>query len=41
MPDQVKYTQKLKDAKVLVIGGSSGVSIKYILLPLDMKLIRT
>lgn len=24
MPDQVKYTQKLKDAKVLVIGGSSG-----------------
>jgi len=25
MPDQVKYTQKLKDAKVLVIGGSSGI----------------
>ncbi|KAI7113858.1 hypothetical protein KC352_g34858, partial [Hortaea werneckii] len=25
MADQVKYTQKLKDAKVLVIGGSSGI----------------
>ncbi|KAK4542470.1 hypothetical protein LTR36_006722 [Oleoguttula mirabilis] len=25
MTDQVKYTQKLKDAKVLVIGGSSGI----------------
>lgn len=24
MPDQVKYTNLLKDKKVLVIGGSSG-----------------
>ncbi|KAK3715120.1 hypothetical protein LTR37_007330 [Vermiconidia calcicola] len=25
MPNQVKYTQKLKDAKVLVVGGTSGI----------------
>lgn len=29
MTDQTKYTQKLKGAKVLVIGGSSGKSFVY------------
>ena len=29
MADQVKYTQKLKGSKVLVIGGSSGTSLLY------------
>jgi len=27
MPDQVKYNQKLKDKKILIVGGSSGTFI--------------
>lgn len=29
MSDQVKHTQKLKDKKVLVIGGSAGTSTTH------------